>query len=156
MNNTSPQYLDTIELFTEKHSSECVCKNCGTSFLARRSKVLCKNCYETALFAQVKKYIQQNEVTEFEVANYFRIPLRLVKKWIREGRIDYKEHNLATTNKHCRTCGTPISFGNYCSDCLRFLDTNLFQSELNFSSELQCELSKNNPDDNEKDSALSE
>lgn len=93
--NTSPHDLDTVELFTEKYSSECVCRNCGTLFLARRSKVLCKNCYEAALFAQVKKYIQQNEVTEFEVANYFRIPLRLVKKWIREGRIDYKEHNLA-------------------------------------------------------------
>lgn len=77
--NTSPHDLDTVELFTEKYSSECVCRNCGTLFLARRSKVLCKNCYEAALFAQVKKYIQQNEVTEFEVANYFRIPLRLVK-----------------------------------------------------------------------------
>lgn len=134
--------LDTIELFTEKYSCECVCKNCGATFLARRNKVLCKSCHETALFAQVKKYIQQNEVTEFEVANYFRIPLRLVKKWIREGRIDYKEKNLATANKHCRTCGTPISFGNYCCDCLRFLDTDAFDSELNFTSELQNELKK--------------
>ncbi len=133
---------DVVEFFTEKHSSECVCKNCGVTFAARRSKVLCKSCYEQALFAQVKKYIQQNEVTEFEVANYFRIPLRLVKKWIREGRIDYKEKNLATANKRCRTCGCPISFGNYCSDCLRFLDTEAFSSELDAGSEFQYEARK--------------
>lgn len=131
-----------IELDTNGTSPDRICKNCGSVFLSRHSRPICNSCYEEVLFSQVKKYIRENEVTEFEVANYFRIPIRLVKKWIRQGRVDYKENKLSTENRHCKTCGTRINFGNYCCDCLRFVAEERFDAELGFEAQLEHERKK--------------
>ena len=48
---------------------------------------------------------------EYEVAEHFHIPLRQIKEWIREGRIEYHEVNTASTisGMHCQRCGAPVS-----------------------------------------------
>ena len=81
---------------------------------------LCPTCQEAQLFRNVRDYIRANTVNEYEVAEHFHIPLRQIKEWIREGRIEYHEVNTASTisGMHCQRCGAPVSFGTLCPNCL--------------------------------------
>ncbi len=83
---------------------------------------LCPACKENQLFSEVKEYIRAGDVTEYQVAEYFNIPRRLVKKWITEGRIEYKEEEEKLDSLHCAHCGTPITFGHLCQKCYRELN----------------------------------
>ena len=62
---------------------------------------------------------------EYEVAEHFHIPLRQIKEWIREGRIEYHEVDTASTisGMHCQRCGAPVSFGTLCPNCLKLMNT---------------------------------
>lgn len=81
---------------------------------------LCPACQETNLFAEVKDFIRANDVKEMDVAEHFDIPVSKVRKWIREGRIQYKgEAGEAISGVHCQLCGKPIDFGTLCPDCHR-------------------------------------
>lgn len=84
---------------------------------------LCPHCLESQLFNEVKDYIRSNDVNEYEVAEHFSIPLRQVKAWIRDGRIEYKQNE---TNKiaglHCQRCGAPVTFGTLCPKCLKLMN----------------------------------
>ena len=51
---------------------------------------LCPRCKDHKLFHDVKEFIRANQVNEYEVADHFKIPLKQVKEWIREGRIEYQ------------------------------------------------------------------
>ncbi len=87
---------------------------------------LCPDCQEMQLFREVKEYIRQNDVTEYDVADHFKIPLFQVKGWIREGRIEYKEDPKvsAIKNIHCQKCGAAISFGTLCPKCLKQVNSS--------------------------------
>lgn len=97
------------------------CEMCGRPLPKSLSDTLCKNCYETQLFQDVKDYIRAYDVNEYMVAEYFNIPLKQVKGWIREGRIEYKDKVAQQTIEglHCRSCGVSITFGVYCSKCMK-------------------------------------
>lgn len=96
------------------------CKECHRTLPKDYDDELCPACKERLLFSKVKDYIRANDVTEFDVAKHFEIPLFKVKGWIREGRIEYKELNTPSLkNLCCQKCGKPISFGSQCTDCLR-------------------------------------
>lgn len=85
---------------------------------------LCPACQEQQLFSEVKEYIRQNDVTEYDVSEHFKISLHRVKQWIREGRIEYKDERInARMTMHCQKCGTPITFGTYCLKCLKQVNT---------------------------------
>lgn len=97
-----------------------VCKECHRNLGKNYPGDICPACKERVLFSQVKDYIRENDVNEFEVAKHFEIPLNKVKGWIREGRIEYKELNRPTVESlHCQECGEPITFGSLCTKCLR-------------------------------------
>ena len=51
-----------------------------------------------------------------------------VKKWIREGRIEYKDDHLNTITMHCTRSGAPISFGTLCAKCMRQKDVSVHSS----------------------------
>ena len=53
------------------------------------------------LFAEVKDYIRENDVKEIDVAEHFGIPVSKVRRWIKEGRIQYKEGENITPI-HCQ------------------------------------------------------
>lgn len=81
---------------------------------------LCKECIDNELFHRVKEYIRSTDVTEFEVAEYFEIPHRKVRKWIRQGRIQYKEQDKSKiASLYCSCCGESINFGKFCDKCYR-------------------------------------
>lgn len=96
------------------------CEICKRPLPADFEEPICLNCREQALFQKVKEYIRSNDVTEYDVANHFEIPLSKVKHWIREGRIEYKDQQLnARITFNCARCGAQISFGTLCTKCLK-------------------------------------
>ena len=78
---------------------------------------LCPACKENQLFSEVKEYIRSRDVTEYQVAEHFNIPRIQVRKWIAEGRIEYKEKEEKIANLHCSECGATITFGTLCQKC---------------------------------------
>lgn len=97
------------------------CEICNVPMPLTYENSVCPGCVEEKLFRDVKEYIRSNDVTEYDVAYEFHIPIRKVKKWIQEGRIEYKE-DITQKNimdVHCKICGKPISFGTICSSCLK-------------------------------------
>ncbi len=95
------------------------CEGCGKALPIKYKGELCPNCIEQQLFHEVKEYIRENDVTEYDVAAHFDIPLMRVKQWIREGRIEYKDNHLNSIKMHCAECGAPIVFGTLCTKCQR-------------------------------------
>lgn len=96
------------------------CQECHRDLPPDYPEEICPTCKERILFSQVKDFIRENDVTEFDVVKEFDIPLFKVKGWIREGRIEYKELQKPTVESlHCQKCGKAITFGSLCSECLR-------------------------------------
>lgn len=97
-----------------------LCKDCHRILPKDYADEICPACKERELFSQVKEFIRENDVTEFDVAYHFDIPLHKVKGWIREGRIQYKDLHIPTIESlHCQQCGEPIFFGTFCPKCQR-------------------------------------
>ena len=86
-------------MLTEKNISDKYkyCEFCGRTLPKHYEGTLCPTCQEAQLFRNVRDYIRANTVNEYEVAEHFHIPLRQIKEWIREGRIEYHEVNTAST-----------------------------------------------------------
>lgn len=84
---------------------------------------LCSACQEAELFAQVREYVRKYNVNEYQVAEHFNISVQLVKRWIREGRIEYRDQREARIMaNYCAHCGAQVSFGSLCPKCLRLLN----------------------------------
>lgn len=95
------------------------CEFCKRPLPMDYDKTLCPHCIENQLFHEVKEFIRANDVNEYQVAEEFHIPVRQVKEWIREGRIEYKMQPKNLSTDYCVSCGAPISFGSYCSKCMK-------------------------------------
>ena len=96
------------------------CSVCKRILPVNYEKDICPMCEENALFHKVKEYIRSRDVTEYQVAEKFNIPHRQVKKWIAEGRIEYKETpEPKLVGLHCINCGKAITFGNLCQKCYK-------------------------------------
>lgn len=82
---------------------------------------VCAICREVELFAQVKDYIRNNQVNEYQLAAEFGISIKLVKKWISEGRIEYflDENKNNKLLVFCLDCGVPLSQENRSLLCPR-------------------------------------
>ena len=108
--------LDQVSLFDNLK----FCSICRRPLPLDYDKEMCPGCIENQLFNEVKEYIRSKDVTEYQVAEHFQIPHRKVKRWIEEGRIEYKEQGEnRIMNLHCSKCGAPISFGNLCQKCYK-------------------------------------
>ena len=99
------------------------CRICHRQLPKSYEKELCAVCEENELFSEVKEFIRSRDVTEYDVAEEFQIPLRKVKGWINEGRIEYKEVSNTIKELKCVSCGEPIQFGHYCQRCYKRKNT---------------------------------
>ena len=99
------------------------CKMCRKALPPLSDSEYCYACEELLLFDKVREFVRNNDVNEYQVAEYFDIPVRMVKQWIKEGRIEYKEKDKAgIMSNYCSRCGQPVSFGTLCPQCLRLLN----------------------------------
>lgn len=55
------------------------CKECHRTLPKNYTEDICPACKERLLFSKVKEYIRTNDVTEYDVAKEFGIPLMKVK-----------------------------------------------------------------------------
>ncbi len=98
------------------------CKICKRLLPQDYGFEMCPPCIESELFREVKMYIRENDVTEHDVAEHFDLPLRRVKQWIRDGRIEYKQEDTSRVlAKHCARCGEIVAFGELCTTCKHIL-----------------------------------
>ena len=99
------------------------CSICGRRLPQTYEYDFCPNCKNAKLLRDVKDFIRENDVNEYQVAEYFDIPVSMVKNWIREGRIEYRLAKDQTSfTMHCQRCGAPISFGSVCPKCIKLLN----------------------------------
>lgn len=98
------------------------CASCHRVLPADYKFNMCPKCKEDLLFSQVRDYIRNNEVNEYMVANEFQIPLRKVRGWIKEGRIEYVDTDTRIVGTKCQRCGKRVSFGMLCPECMRLLN----------------------------------
>ena len=82
------------------------CEFCNRPLPNDYEGTLCPRCKDHKLFHDVKEFIRANQVNEYEVADHFKIPLKQVKEWIREGRIEYNTSTSSNTisGMHCQHC----------------------------------------------------
>lgn len=102
------------------------CGICGKRLPNTYKEDYCPSCLSIQLLRDVKDFIRENDVNEYQVAEHFDIPIKMVKEWIREGRIEYKQNteNGTITGMHCQRCGAPVTFGSLCPKCLKLLNGN--------------------------------
>lgn len=99
------------------------CKGCGRGLSPKYTGEFCPLCIEAQLFDAVREFIRANDVNEYDVAARFGIPIRQVKQWIKEGRIEYKEKTAKQIESmHCSICGAKVNFGTLCQKCLKELN----------------------------------
>ena len=110
------------------------CSMCGRPMPIDYEKEFCPACEDDVLFKEVREYIRTHEVTEFELAEIFNISQNRVRKWIKEGRIEYATGENKMMNTRCQRCGVPVTFGTLCPDCMRVMNGNKEVSYLSFGS----------------------
>ena len=104
------------------------CEYCGKAIPRSYEYSVCPACQENELFHLVRDFIRANTVNEFQVADHFNIPLRMVKHWIREGRIEYVEDpngKSTLSSLSCMRCGEPVAFGTLCTKCRKLFNRNM-------------------------------
>ena len=90
---SSKPRMDWNELEQQKNINYKYCEHCGAAIPRSAEFACCANCQDTIIFREVKEYIRSHNVNEFQVAEHFGIPLRLVKQWLRDQRIEYIKPN---------------------------------------------------------------
>lgn len=55
------------------------CERCNRPLPLTYEDAICPDCQNQELFTNVKEYIRANDVTEYDVAEHFNIPLSKVK-----------------------------------------------------------------------------
>ena len=106
----------------DQYSNYKSCSMCGRLMPVDYEKDFCPACEDDVLFKEVREYIRSHDVTEFELAEIFNISQSKVRKWIKEGRIEYVTTENKMVNTRCQRCGVPITFGTLCSDCMRVMN----------------------------------
>lgn len=98
------------------------CKGCGRRLPENHEGDYCPACQDRQLFAEVRDYIRENDVRAWQVAEHFGIPLERVKRWIQDGRIQYKDDQTprdVLMESYCEVCGKRIDFGTVCPACMK-------------------------------------
>ncbi len=108
--------------FHDQFSNHKYCTICNRPLPVDYEKDFCPGCEEEALFKEIREYIRSHRVTEFEVAEVFGIPQSKVRKWIKEGRIEYAAEEKKVSNTQCSRCGAQITFGTLCTECMHALN----------------------------------
>mgnify|MGYP004455627099 FL=1 len=106
----------------EELSNYKLCTMCGRALPINYEKDHCPACEDDVLFKDIREYIRTHDVTEFELAEIFHIPQSKVRKWIKEGRIEYVTGENKMMNTRCQRCGIPVSFGTLCPNCMRMMN----------------------------------
>ena len=114
-------YDNVRKLFVSDHYK--MCKMCMRPLPIEYEKDCCPECEENMLFREVREFIRENDVTEYQLAERFNISIEHVKQWIKEGRIEYVQSSEEKiVGSRCQRCGVSVTFGTLCPSCLRIMN----------------------------------
>lgn len=114
--------LKTLSKTPDTHDYK-FCIDCGRTLSITYEKERCPACEELLLFDKVREYVRKHDVNEYELAEHFELPITVIKQWIKEGRMEYKEQGAKSmTSMYCSRCGAPVTFGTLCPKCLKALN----------------------------------
>ena len=94
------------------------CRRCGRLFNYLSGDDTCPVCRnkEEDVFKSVKDYLYEHKGAGFyEVKDALGIEGDLLRKWLREGRIEFAHGT--DSGIVCERCGQPIPSGKYCEKC---------------------------------------
>lgn len=108
------------------------CLGCNTFIDASEGKDYCSNCMfehfnqgdeeqQETLYLRVREYLLENPRTpKTVIADIMNISVKVIDKWIREGKIEEVEGMMASPEKkssNCTKCGKKIQSGILCDNC---------------------------------------
>ncbi|MGN1206566.1 MAG: hypothetical protein ACI4SQ_06215 [Eubacterium sp.] len=94
-------------LMRYKYGGIFVCDTCGTE--------------STNDYGKVKKYLEEHGPTNaFDLSQGTGVSSSKISSYLREGKLEIPENSEIFL--HCKGCGTPIRFGEYCVRCAKSLD----------------------------------
>ncbi len=90
-------------LMQYKYAGKFVCEKCG--------------CEQYNDFGKIKKYLDENGPTNaVELSANTGVRKSKIGEYLRLGRVEIPENSSVFI--HCKSCGVPIRFGNYCANCV--------------------------------------
>lgn len=101
------------------------CEHCGKVFNSNGFFKVCPGCMERDEndFTKIKEYLYERPCSKiFEVANDLNMPVKKIKRYLRENRLEIIEKN--NHFLFCEMCGKPIRSGKYCDECYREFHRN--------------------------------
>lgn len=97
-----------------------ICPDCHTLMRYKYAGIyVCDSCGKEELndFGKVKKYLDENGPTNaIELSAQTGVRRSTIGQFLRLGRVEIPENSPIFI--HCKSCGIPIRFGNYCSNCV--------------------------------------
>lgn len=94
------------------------CALCGRMFEVSGFRTVCPSCLEKDLndFNQIRDYLYIHPRAKvFEVSNNLDIPVSVIKRYLKEGRLEIIEKENIFLK--CEKCGKPVCSGTQCDDC---------------------------------------
>lgn len=86
-----------------KYAGLYVCEKCGAEELNN--------------FGKIKRYLEEHGPTNaIELSAQTGVSRSLIGEYLRLGRVEIPENSSVFI--HCKGCGVPIRFGNYCAACV--------------------------------------
>ncbi len=67
-----------------------ICVVCGKALASSYADDTCEECRADAIYKDVRKFVEENDVGEYDVAEKFNIPVETVRRWVKLGYMDYK------------------------------------------------------------------
>lgn len=105
---------------TLNDDSQLICPNCKILMKYKYAgKYICEKCGAEELndFGKVKKYLEENGPTNaIELSAKTGVRRSKIGEYLRLGRVEIPENSNVFI--HCKACGVPIRFGNYCANCV--------------------------------------
>lgn len=97
-----------------------VCAMCGRMFEMTGFRTVCPGCLEKDMkdFDIIRDYLYVHPRAKvFEVSNNLDIPVPVIKRYLKEGRLEIIEKGNLFLK--CEKCGKPVCSGTQCDDCLK-------------------------------------
>ena len=95
------------------------CSICGKLYESDNFRSVCNECINQHMseFDRIRDFLYVHPRAKvFEVSNNLNIPVPVIKRYLREGRLEIIEKNNRFLS--CEKCGKPICSGLQCDDCL--------------------------------------
>lgn len=94
------------------------CSICGRLIENNNFRSVCQQCMEKDMsdFDRIRDFLYIHPRAKvFEVSTILDIPVPVIKRYLREGRLEIIEKNNRFLS--CEKCGKPICSGTQCDDC---------------------------------------